>query len=106
MVNTKTLYATTLVMASVAGFSAGWTVRPDEVRALSEEERLMLPYEKGYRLSPEDRDALLAVVRDYRAAVQKLVAEFDRRYEEQMKAVTDQFDRKIEAIATPAKKRR
>ena len=106
MLSTKTLYATTLVLASVAGFSAGWTVRPGEVRVLTEEESLMRPYEECYRLSPEDRDALRAVVRDYRAAVQRLVAEFDRRYEEQMKAVTDQFDLKIGAIATPAKKRR
>jgi hypothetical protein len=105
MTGTKTLYATTLVLAGMAGFSSGWAVRPPERVLLSREDAMMLSYESAFRMADADREALRAVVRDYFARLDALSRDFDRKFESQVGAVEDEMDARVARILTPDKRR-
>ena len=105
MTGTKSLYAATLVLAGMAGFSSGWAVRPPERVLLSREEAKMLEYEQAYRLSDTDRAALRGVVRDFFERIDGLAREFDRKFDDQIKAVEDEMDARVTAILTADKRR-
>jgi hypothetical protein len=106
MTGTKSLYAATLVLAGAAGFSSGWTVKPQEVRVvLSPVEQHMLQYERSYRLTPGEREKLQVLVQGYVDETGSLAHEFDRKYHDQVQAVLDKWDAKIKALLTPDKRR-
>jgi hypothetical protein len=106
MTNTKSLYAMTLVLAGAAGFSSGWTAKPQEIRVVvSPVEQRMMEYEASYRLTAADREALRPLLEGYVRETEDLAREFDRKYEGQVQAVLDKYDAKIRAIATPDKRR-
>ena len=106
MTSTKTLYATTLLLAGLAGFSGGWAARPPEKVFVDARERRVLEYERAYRLSAEDREELRAVLGRYFDAIDELRREFDRRYEDQLQALADEYDAEIASILTPDKRRK
>jgi hypothetical protein len=106
MIGTKSLYASTLALAGLAGFSTGWIVRPVEVRAVvSFEERLMMDYEALYRLGPAERESLRTVLRDFALEMDALRNEVDRKFGDQVNAVKDRADARIRAICTPERRR-
>jgi hypothetical protein len=105
MTGTRTLYAATLVLAGMAGFSSGWAVRPPERILLSREEAKMLSYEENYRLTEADRAALREVVRDFFERIDALAREFDRKFDAQIGAVEDEMDARVAAILTADKRR-
>jgi hypothetical protein len=105
MTGTKTLYAWTLVLASGAGFSSGWALRPPERVLLSDVDGKMLSYEAAYRMTDADREALREVVRDFYSRMDGLVREFNRQYDAQVRSVEDEMDARVAAILTPDKKR-
>lgn len=106
MTGTKTLYAATLVLAGAAGFSSGWTVKPEKIRIVeSPVEIQMLTYEKAYRMTDQERTLLVSYVQGYVNETQALANEFDRKYHDQVVAVLDKWDAKIRALLTPDKRR-
>jgi hypothetical protein len=106
MTGTKGLYASTLLLASLAGFSTGWSVRPAEVRVVvSFAEKKMMEYEQSYRLSPQDRAALLALLQDYEREMGSLSREFDRKYGDQVDALKDRYDARLGTLLTADKRR-
>lgn len=106
MTGTKTLYASTLALAGLAGFSTGWTVRPAEVRAVvSFEERLMMDYEATFRMAPAERDSLRALLHDFSVELDSLRTEFDKKFGDQVDAVKDKYDARIRAILTEDKRK-
>ena len=106
MTATKTLYASTLALAGLAGFSSGWALRPVEVRpVVSFVERNLWEYEEGWKITPGERESLRAILRDYETELKGLGAEFDRKYGDQVNAAKDKYDARIQAILTPARRR-
>jgi hypothetical protein len=106
MTSTRTLYATTLLFAGLAGFSTGWATKPQDVKVIvSPEEQRMLEYEANYRLAPAEVQELRGLVHAYFRDLDDLAKEFDRKYEGQVQAVVDRYDGKIRALCTEAKRR-
>lgn len=106
MTGTKTLYAATLGLAGLAGFSTGWSVRPVEVRpVVSFEERLLVEYEGAYRVTAEERERLRGILRDLGVELDSIRNEFDRKYGDQVDAVKDRYDARIREILTPDRRR-
>jgi hypothetical protein len=106
MIGTKSLYTATLVLAGAAGFSSGWTAKPREEVVISDPVEIrMRGYERSYRLTDADREALRGFVRDYVKETETLALEFDRKYESQVNAVLDKWDAKIKALLTADKRR-
>ncbi len=106
MIGTKSLYASTLALAGLAGFSTGWSARPVEVRpVVSFEERALLEYAQAYRITPEERERLRAILHDVVVEIESLRGEFDRKFGPQVDAVKDRGDARIRAILTPDRRR-
>jgi hypothetical protein len=105
MINTKALYASTLVLAGMAGFSTGWTARPAEVRYASFEDRYLDDLLKHYRLSDEEVANLRSILADLAKEKEGLAREFDRKYHDQVDAVIAKYDVRIQGIVTPEKRR-
>ena len=106
MTSTKTLYSMTLVLAGLAGFSTGWTVRPAEVRVVvSFEERLLMDYEAAYRIPAAERERLRGILQEFSADMETLRTEFDRDYGAQVDALKDRYDARIREICTPDRRR-
>lgn len=105
MIGTKALYGSTLLLAGLAGFSTGWTARPAEVRFASFTERRLHEYETHWRIGAAEREELRAILAEFEKEIEGLRREFDRNFEGQVTAVKDRFDRRIEAILVPAKRR-
>lgn len=106
MTGTKALYASTLALAGLAGFSTGWTARPVEEKVVTSfEERQLLDYERTFRITPEERERLRAILREVSVEIQALTAEFDRKFGPQLDAVKDRHDPAIRAILTEDRRR-
>ncbi len=103
--DTRTLYAATLALAASAGFSAGWALRPPVKVALSEEERMVAPYEEAYRLDEAERGEVRAIVRRALADLDALRRDFDSKYGAQVQALTDRYDAELRALLPASKKR-
>src|SRR5690349_16542152 len=105
MASTKALYASTLVLAGLAGFSTGWTVRPGEVRYGTLEEKMLVDYERNWRLTPAEVEKLRAILGELSREMDALRKEFDSKFGDQVTLVKDKYDAKILAILTPDKRR-
>ena len=102
----KPLYAWTLALAGGAGFSAGWSARPPEVRLVTTwQEQEMMMYEAGYRMSPSDREAVRACIAECAKEIDSLSREFDARFQPQVDAVKDRYSARIGSILTGDKRR-
>ena len=106
MTHTRSLYASTLALAGLAGFSTGWAVRPVEVRpVVSFVERNLIEYDEGWRITPQEREELRAILEKYEGELKGLGEEFSRKYKDQVDAVKDRYDGPIGRILIPAKRR-
>jgi hypothetical protein len=106
MTSTKTLYASTLALAGLAGGATGWSARPVEVRqVVSWKEQKLADYESAFRVTPEERERLRAILEEVEAEIDALRKEFDRKFGPQVDAVRDRYDARIGAILTPDKRR-
>jgi hypothetical protein len=105
MSSVKGLYALTLALAGTAGFSSGWALRPPETVVVGEREAMLASWESAYRVTPEDREALRALLGRYEADLDGLRGEFDRTFRDQVDALKDRYDAEIRAILVPAKRR-
>ncbi len=106
MSGTKSLYAMTLGLAGLAGFSTGWSVRPVEVRpVVSFREKYLIEVEQSFRITPEERALLEAILADYERELQALRLEFDARFGPQVTDLQERCNGKLGAILTPEKRR-
>lgn len=105
MISTKALYVTTLLATSLAGFSTGWAARPVEKVVLSERERFLHEWTVNYDVSSADRERLEAVLDRYFAELDGLRAEFDRKYGDRIGDLRDRYDREIQSILVPDKRK-
>ena len=106
MMNTRALYGVTLALAGAAGFSTGWSVKPVVERpVVSFVDRNLMEFEQGWRMTPEERESLRAILRDFDGELDSLRREFDGKYKDQVDAVKDRYDARIRAILTADKRR-
>ena len=106
MTGTRSLYAMTLGLAGLAGFSTGWSVRPVEVRpVVSFKEKYLIEVEQSFRITAEERARLEAILDDYDRDLQSLRTEFDSRFGTQVTEVQDRYNGRLEEILTPDKRR-
>jgi hypothetical protein len=96
----------TLGLAGLAGFSTGWSVRPVEVHAVfSFKEKYLLDAGRAFRITPEERAEIEAILDGYERALQALRDEFDSKYGEQVTALETEYNARLGRILTPAKRR-
>jgi len=106
MLNTKSLYASTLVLASLAGFSSGWASRPPEKVVLTDEDGYLYTYEQAYEMTDADRAEARRIIRDFLAETSQLRKDFDHRFGDQVDALADKYDERIKALLPREKMRR
>jgi hypothetical protein len=105
LLSTKALYATTLMAASLAGFSTGWAVRPGEKIVLTERDRYLHEWTEHYQLDGGDRERLEAILDRYFADLAALRAEFDSKFGDRIGDLKDRYDGEILRVLTVEKRR-